>query len=124
MSMKDTDTLVKHVGCGTVDDMNCCPLCALIRARLRDAAPRVEGWRPIATAPKDGTRILLCLKGGARLIGRWSDEAEFGQFTVRPGWQIFDCDDCFYSRAEDDEVAHWMSLPAPPKTPSHGKERR
>lgn len=32
-----TDKLIKHVGCGTVDDVGCCVLCELIRGRLSSA---------------------------------------------------------------------------------------
>lgn len=71
-------------------------------------------WRPAATAPRDGTRILIVV-GDTVLIGAWLDPAGFSCFGERPGWQIFDCEDGFYSWAEDDAyVTHWMPLPETP----------
>jgi hypothetical protein len=69
-------------------------------------------WQQIETAPKDGTRVLLAVNG-AVLIGRWSDDAALGRCESGPAWQIFECDDCWYSWAED-APSHWMPLPDPP----------
>lgn len=74
---------------------------------------RSQEWQPIETAPKDGTRILLVTTYGAVIIGRWSEEASGENCQNFPGWQIVDCDDCFYSRAER-TASYWMPLPAPP----------
>ena len=67
-------------------------------------------WQPINTAPKDGTRVLLLWRNRV-YIGAWSDEAQFEQCERRPGWQVFDCNDCWYSMALDTEVTDWMPLP-------------
>ena len=88
----------------------------MVRAEARAAvtaylAEAGDGWRDIETAPKDGTRVLL-YPGGA-FTARWSEECQFGQFKNAPGWQIFECEDPFYSVAED-KPTHWMPLPAPP----------
>jgi hypothetical protein len=95
-----------------------CLLCIAEIDRLRrEIAP---GWQDIATAPKDGTRVLLNC-AGAILIGRWYDAAEFERFKSAPGWQIFACEDGWYSWAVDD-ATHWMPLPpapsAAPKEPA------
>lgn len=63
-------------------------------ARARD---RID-WRPIETAPKDGTRVLLCCTGGAGSVS----------------------DGCFYNNAWSWEWAgvvdptHWAPLNLPP----------
>ncbi len=69
-------------------------------------------WRPIETAPKDGTRVLLW--DGAPYFARWSEECQHGQFEMKPGWQIFECDDQFYSCAADAPTA-WAPVPYGPK---------
>ena len=69
-------------------------------------------WQPIETAPKDGTRVLLTEEWGV-VIGRWCEEAQLGLCEEGPGWQVFECDDCWYSVAAENPT-HWMPLPAPP----------
>jgi hypothetical protein len=71
----------------------------------------VSNWQPIETAPKDGTKILIFDNGV--YTARWKDEARYYQFETRPGWQIYECDDGFYSIATD-AATHWMPLPANP----------
>lgn len=74
------------------------------RACAALAAPAPEGWRPIDTAPKDGTRILLgCFSApkhrkmeGTVAVAGWS-EAGWGPFN--PLWW---------------PPTHWMPLPTPP----------
>ena len=74
-------------------------------------------WQPIETAPKDGTDIIVLTKWKGSLVARWDENACFGRLeAVRPGWQVFDCEDFFYSVALDEEdVVAWMPLPPPPK---------
>lgn len=71
-------------------------------------------WQPIDTAPKDGTLVLIAVRGSC-YIASWSDEAQFERFEERPGWQVFVCDDGWYSWAED-APTHWMPLPDPPSS--------
>lgn len=71
----------------------------------------VDVWRPIETAPKDGTRILLAggglqqinVGGWCERVGAWDCEAE-GMFEDGPSW----------GGGEEDGPTHWMPLPAPP----------
>lgn len=71
-------------------------------ARLAIAESR-EGWRPIETAPRDGTVIWLAnehsLRVGAWISGRWADwvRAELGGT----------CDLHF-------TPTHWAPVPTPP----------
>ena len=69
-----------------------------------------QGWHPPETAPMDGTRILILVASGSVLIGWWREEAEFEYCVSGPGWQIFECEDCYYSWAET-QITHWMPLP-------------
>lgn len=73
------------------------------------ASPSSEaaGWRPIETAPKDGTKIILLLSTGA------GNMVHIGCKDQRPnsGWHIEP--NGYWS-----SVTHWMPLPAAPV--SHG----
>lgn len=69
-------------------------------------------WQPIKTAPRDGTPVLIWDNGVYR--AHWSEEAHDYKFEDYPGWQIFDCEDGFYSVASKSPT-HWMPLPEPPK---------
>jgi hypothetical protein len=65
-----------------------------------------DGWRPIETAPKDGTRVLL--------HGHWANDHigdfRFGYWFTDDGTQL-------------NHPTHWLPLPLPPPTP-HGANRR
>jgi Protein of unknown function (DUF551). len=74
-------------------------------------------WRPIATAPRDGTRVLVYFKGkGVREVhwtSRWSDN------PVEDGlWHVDDDKHGPYPLRGycDGDDTHWMPLPAPPVT--------
>lgn len=71
-------------------------------------------WKPIETAPKDGTTILAW--------GRYSDMP----FTVRwkekdwqpvwDGWPVIQsAGDSWTEYHSADPISHWMPLPAPPE---------
>ena len=64
-------------------------------------------WQPIATAPRDGTRILVLAPdlGGISYYGvaQWAEKDEWRPETVA-GW--------FWSYAT--RPTHWMPLPPPP----------
>lgn len=63
----------------------------------------MEGWQPIATAPKDPMRCILLAWGGQTQPGCWND-------TVN-NWQEWPDGDFAFP----DEVTHWQPLPkAPP----------
>lgn len=72
-------------------------------ARIRELEAERE-WRPIDTAPKDGTHILANLETRSE---QWQetlfwDGAEEWWWSVRKGDYI------------EYEVTHWMPLPQPP----------
>lgn len=70
--------------------------------------PKTEGWRPIETAPRDGTRVDLWQQGHRFTDAFWDEGEEW--------W----CIDSRYSDGEpcplavSPEPTHWMPLPAPP----------
>jgi hypothetical protein len=66
------------------------------------------GWRPIETAPRDGTAVLL-----------WFPKRYQGNGGL--SWGCFIGGDCLDSRAiRDNDASHWMPMPAaPPKDPDH-----
>lgn len=76
--------------------------------RLKAEEPMMSNWKPIETAPKDGTEVLLYwpLEGLGDLhskikIGSWHSDAW--------GWQDRFC------RSYTDAPTHWQPLPDPPK---------
>jgi len=58
-------------------------------------------WKPIASAPRDGTEILLGHPDGSLAVGWW------GKFGVNIGWTDGD-----YLMSWP---SHWMPAPAPPE---------
>lgn len=85
---------------------------ACITAYLSAVSPPDNGgWRPIETAPKDGTRIDLWQHG------HWITDAFWDKGE---GWW---CVDSRYSDGEpcllaiSPDPTHWRPLPAPPATP-------
>ena len=75
-------------------------------------------WQTIDTAPKDGTRVLLCtiLADGTQyvVLGHWPVKPIFDQYDEKPA-AIIEPRWC-----EGDHVplwrqsTHWMPLPNPP----------
>ena len=66
-------------------------------------------WQPIATAPKDGARILAAHTDAAMVVYWQTDHT----VDDKPGWAVGDTDDdnFFYTYP----VAHRMPLPALPR---------
>jgi hypothetical protein len=62
------------------------------------------GWYPIASAPKDGRRILVVWSGHVE-IATWAGDVDY------PAWQEWPDGD--FSIA-DSEVTHWMPMPPLP----------
>jgi hypothetical protein len=61
-------------------------------------------WKPIESAPKDGTPILA-FGEGIMLVMEWYGGLEMWQASNISGWE-FD--------AELDRPTHWQALPPPP----------
>ena len=58
--------------------------------------------RPMETAPRDGTQVLLELESGIRMMGRWLKD-HGGAWELRPN----------YVSAKDSVFVGWLPLPAP-----------
>lgn len=78
---------------------------------MRAPAWIADWWKSIATAPKDGTEILVAAAGNSWFVVFWDD---------KPGdthcWQTPDG-----VRYHNDLPTHWMPLPPQPHVP--GKPR-
>lgn len=80
----------------------------LARAALSGSG---DGWRDIASAPKDGTTILAAHQSnGAIFTVSWSEDDG--------GWVDGSTD--LYDVPVTYDPSHWMTLPAPPASPSAG----
>jgi hypothetical protein len=69
-----------------------------------------SAWKPIETAPKDGSTLLLYCPDGDlpadRVVGGWWDD--FGPYRKEMGG------DGVWSFDLPGEPTHWMPLPEPP----------
>lgn len=112
---------------GLPERVHVCPAHGVEWSEIYERKER-NHWRPIETAPKDGTVIDLWLKWsdgkGERIPdGYWSEEGfDFGpgRCDGLPGWGAenmgYDgCPGYADDPADGDHITHWMPLPAPPQ---------
>lgn len=62
-----------------------------------------EGWQPIETAPRDGTRMLLWVRGHLVMLGSW---AGHGAYSGAAFWSN--------NVPIVPQPTHWLPLPQPP----------
>ena len=70
-------------------------------------------WKPIETAPKDGTRIIL-------LVNNYAIEAHYdNEGYYESKWEVVSLPvhGCGCCGDENEEPTHWMPLPAAPELP-------
>lgn len=92
---------------------------------LADALDAARAWRPIETAPRDGT-IVLC---AYRLNGEtWAMDAMYWDAEFHTTYLDEEADDAVHTGAWTDgsidanedpmefRPSHWMPLPAPPES--------
>lgn len=85
-------------------------------AALLDWAVTAEpsGWRPIETAPKDDTEVLLWEVGSnVPVIGSWYDRRE--RWCASTEHYNTDGDACVIDTLWSDGIQHWQPLPQPPE---------
>jgi hypothetical protein len=73
----------------------------------------VNDWRPIATAPRDGTWILAHSKSLRHVIVKYSQRPANHEPHQRTDWRVVWDADYLAS-----EPTHWMPLPPSPE-PQH-----
>ena len=108
----DIDTLRKrgliHLRALPEDDEK-----AVWRRILEGVAPSPEGWQPIETALKDGTKIDLWAKAWLPAFDRF----EFRRFADCWWWEgdsMSNRSPQWMELSRDWHPTHWMPLPAPP----------
>lgn len=75
-------------------------------------------WQPIATAPRDGTDILLVdsrAGAGGMVVASWSEEIHEEASRSGHCWWGQEASGAFGYHT--DAFTHWMPLPAPPDLP-------
>ena len=86
--------------------------CTLARL-LREEAD-AQGWRDIATAPRDGTPIMVyCPRAGVVAPAKWDDN-RFAK-KPRPYWTHWGERIWGTLWIRDDQPTHWRPLPPPPQ---------
>lgn len=84
----------------------------------RDLSPATSalGWRPITSAPKDGTHVLLAgLAHGRAVIGYYWTDGDLGE--REPKW-VYALSSVM-PRVSGPKPTHWMPLPALPSSRDH-----
>lgn len=70
-------------------------------------------WRPIETAPRDDTRILLYATLRGASLGGHDQKKDYGKWVVIGAWST--CYETWVDGSQcTPEPTHWMPLPAPP----------
>lgn len=65
----------------------------------------MSGWQPIATAPKDGTKVLIWAE-----VWDMTWDVQIARFSGGE-WH---CEEGSVSEDEEDGPTHWHAIPKPP----------
>lgn len=77
----------------------------IIHTQRSEAVAEAMAWRPIETAPKDGTKILLFRP----------QAQELGESSIKIGYWMPQCN-CFSAEnLKYNPATHWMPLPPAPQ---------
>lgn len=81
-------------------------------ADMLDADALLQSWRPIKTAPRDGTKILAldsrkCMEDEPHALAWWSDRVYEWEKPNRGVWRNS-------SSFTEFKPSHWQPIPAPP----------
>jgi hypothetical protein len=92
------------------------------------AASDAEGWRPIATAPKDGTQFIGLTKDGRATTMSYREHVKGWKQKENGGW-VADGHHMVLCEEDSDSICprdatHWMPLPATPSTEGRNGEDR
>jgi hypothetical protein len=83
-----------------------------IEGEVRHQRQATDHWQPIATAPRDGTMILLAWFDDDRVvIGCWR---QFKTKSARSGW-IGSSNSGAWGLVNGRDPSHWRALPEPPR---------
>ncbi len=67
----------------------------------------MSGWRPVLSAPRDASRILVARRGEEPWIAHWSESEN----SLDGGYWVDDDIEC---ARYGHEPTHWQPLPEPP----------
>ena len=89
---------------------------------IAEGTQDMTGWHPIASAPKDGTNVLLFLPAFPQPVhvGHWIDavEIKYGKIIKdKKSWRLA-IDGPFFDTAPKRVASHWMPLPSSPVGPA------
>ena len=90
-------------------------LCAMNALRAALTAPDRVGWQPIASAPRDGTRVLLWLDTRNPRDTPYVEQVCDGEHVVQADIGFWDEDPGCWRAPIIGEPTHWRPLPAPPR---------
>ena len=83
-------------------------------------------WRPIETAPRDGTEIVAYL-GGSSMANIEDPDNRFRVLRWSTHYSIFGLGGCWTdglcTLGDRIDVTHWMPLPEPPETAPNPRRR-